>query len=75
MASIPSAPAQPDRSRLSLDLAPAVMTLLDHISDVTGVPKSQIVYGALLDQLSELVARADALKKRQADMVAQRGRK
>ena len=51
------------------------MTLLDHISDVTGVPKSQIVYGALLDQLGELVARADSLKKRQGDMLAQKGRK
>jgi len=75
MASIPSAPAQPDRSRLSLDLSPAVMALLDHVSDITSVPKSQIVYGALLDQLPELVARADSIKKRQTDLLAQKGRK
>jgi hypothetical protein len=68
--------AAPERARLSLDLAPSVLALLDHISEVTGVAKSQIVYGALLDAMADLVERADAIKKRQVELAApSRGRK
>jgi hypothetical protein len=52
------------------------LALLDHISEVTGVAKSQIVYGALLDAMADLVERADAIKKRQVELAApSRGRK
>lgn len=64
----PQTPLAADRQRLSLDLAPAVTLLLDHIAAVTGATKSQIVLGALLDALPDLVERADALKKRQVEL-------
>ncbi|MDH1381333.1 hypothetical protein N5J07_18140 [Comamonas aquatica] len=57
-----------DRSRLTLELSPAVACLLDHISTVTGSTKTQIVQTALTDALPELLARADALKKRHGEL-------
>ena len=56
--------ATPERSRLSLDVSEIVSGHLDHISQVTGVSKAQIVVGALLDALPDLLARADGLKAR-----------
>lgn len=53
-----------ERSRLSLELSPAVSLLLDHIATVTGSPKSQIVNQALFDALPLLLDRVDALAKR-----------
>ena len=55
---------QNDRSRLSVDLSPVVMSHLDHISEITGVSKAGIINAALLDALPDLLARADGLKKR-----------
>jgi hypothetical protein len=51
----------PERNRLSIDVSPVVMSLLDNVSRVSGVPKSQIVYGALLDHMADLVERTAAL--------------
>lgn len=53
-----------ERQRLSLDLAPGVSSLLDHIATVTGVPRSQVVTQALLDAMPGLLERADALQRR-----------
>jgi hypothetical protein len=41
-----------------------VSLLLDHISTVTGTPKSQIAIQALVDALPALLDRADTLQKR-----------
>jgi hypothetical protein len=71
----PSASAGSDRSRISVEISPVVAGLLDHISDITGVSRAQIVNGALLDALPQLVARADALKKRQGELAQSKGRK
>ena len=61
-------PASPygkdDRARLSLDLAPGVSLLLDHVSTVTGVPKSQLVTQVLLEALPAMLERSDGLQKR-----------
>jgi len=70
-----SASAGSDRSRISVEISPVVAGLLDHISDITGVSRAQIVNGALLDALPQLVARADALKKRQGELAQSKGRK
>jgi predicted transcriptional regulator len=59
-----------ERSRVSVDVSPTVASLLDHISEVTGVPRAQIVNTALLDALPVVLARADALKKRQSELSA-----
>lgn len=67
------APAALDRQRLSLDLAPDVALLLDHVSARTGLPKSQLATEALLAALPALLERADGLQKRaQAIHQAQR---
>jgi predicted transcriptional regulator len=58
----------PERTRLSVDLSPVISSHLDHISDVTGVTKSGIIAGALLDALPALLARADGLKKRHQEL-------
>ena len=58
----------PDRSRLSVDLSPVVMSHLDHISEITGVTKAGIITSALLDALPDLLARADGLKKRHNEL-------
>lgn len=65
-------PPTAERNRISIDVSPAVMSLLDNISEVTGVPKSQVVYGALLDHLAELVQRSVAIKMRQAELLKAR---
>ena len=57
-----------ERTRIAFDVSPSVGGLLDHISDVTGIPKSQIAQGALLDALPDLLARADVLKKRHQEL-------
>lgn len=71
----PSSPAGSDRSRISVEISPVVAGLLDHVSDITGVSRAQIVNGALLDALPDLVSRADSLRKRQAELSQLKGRK
>lgn len=53
-----------EKSRLSLELSPTVSQLLEHVSEITGTPKTQLVQAALVEALPELLARADGLKKR-----------
>lgn len=60
----PQVPTVADRQRLSLDLSPAVSALLEHVAQVTGTPRSQVVLAALLDALPGLVERADQLQAR-----------
>jgi hypothetical protein len=66
---------QNDRSRLSVDLSPVVMSHLDHISEITGVSKAGIINAALLDALPDLLARADGLKKRHVELTQGKPRK
>lgn len=60
--------AESERSRLSVELSPIVMSHLDHISEVTGQSKAALVVSALMDALPELLARADSLKKRHQEL-------
>ena len=59
MIAIPS-----DRSRLTLELAGPVMSLLDHVCEITGASRSGIINAALLDALPGLLERSDGLHKR-----------
>jgi uncharacterized protein (DUF1778 family) len=65
-------PIQTDRSRVSIDLSPQVSLLLDHVCDITGSNKSQIVLGALMDALPSLLERAEALGKRASTLQQQK---
>jgi hypothetical protein len=58
----------PDRSRISVDFSGVISSHLDHISEITGLSKSSIVAGALLDALPDLLTRADGLKKRHQEL-------
>lgn len=53
-----------ERTRITVDLSPAVLSLLDHVSGVTGVTRTQLVGQVLVDALPGLVARADEIQKR-----------
>lgn len=65
MATIPPiSPADPPRSRISLELSPAVSLLLDHVADITGSTKVQIANAALLEALPGLLDRSDLISKR-----------
>jgi len=61
---LPAIPPAAERQRLSLDLTPTVSALLDHVANVTGVPKSQLAVQALLDALPAALERAEGLQKR-----------
>lgn len=61
-------PPTNERNRLSIELSEVVSSHLSHISDVTGASKAAIVSAALLDALPDLLARADALKKRYGEL-------
>lgn len=57
-----------ERTRLTLELSPTVASLLEHVSDVTGTPKTQLVQSALVEVLPDILARADALAKRSKEI-------
>jgi hypothetical protein len=57
-----------DRTRVSIDLSAHVSLLLDHVCEVTGSNKSQLVLSALMDALPALLERSDALQKRSASL-------
>lgn len=57
-------PVLTERTRITADLSPAVLSLLDHVSTVTGVTRTQLVGQVLVDALPGLVARADEIQKR-----------
>lgn len=68
-------PIPPDRNRISFDVSPAVSSLLDHVSDVTGANKSQVALSALLDALPGLLDRAEGLQKRSVALSQPQGQK
>lgn len=57
-----------EKTRLSLELSPTVAQLLDHVSDVTGTPKTQLVHAALMSALPEMLQVADGLNKRAREL-------
>lgn len=61
-------PSTPDRSRLSVELSPVISSHLDHISEITGQSKAAIVSACLVESMPEILARADALKKRHQEL-------
>lgn len=68
-------PQTPDRSRVSVDLSPSVSLLLDHVCEVTGSNKNQVVLTALMDALPGLLERAEALQKRSAALALAQAKK
>lgn len=54
----------PERSRITLELSASVLSLLDHVSDVTGASRSSLINAAIVDALPGLLERSDGLHKR-----------
>lgn len=54
----------PERQRVTFDVSPSLSLLLDHVCEVTGATKSQVVMQALIDALPALLERSDGLQKR-----------
>ena len=65
----------PERQRIAFDVSPSVASLLEHVSEVTGVSKAGIATSALLDALPALLARADGIKKRHVELAQGKPRK
>lgn len=57
------------RLRANLDLSPAVLLCLDHVCEVTGSTRTQVINAALLDALPGLIERADTLVKRHQSLI------
>ena len=65
----------PERQRIAFDVSPSVASLLEHVSEVTGVSKAGIATAALLDALPALLARADGIKTRHGELSQGKARK
>jgi uncharacterized protein (DUF1778 family) len=62
---IPKPPASvPDRPRVNVELSPSVLALLDHVCDVTGSTRTQVIVNSLVEALPGLLERSDGLQKR-----------
>lgn len=61
--------SEPVRSRVQLELSPPVLSCLDHICEVTGSTRTQLVNAALMEALPGLIERADAVAKRSRELV------
>lgn len=61
--------AEPARLRANIELSPQVSLCLDHVCEVTGSTRSQVINAALLEALPGLIDRADAVAKRSRELV------
>lgn len=56
------------RTRITVDVAPEVALLLDHISSFTGTSRSQLVLQAVTDSLPAWLDLADTIKRRSGEL-------
>ena len=63
------------RVRLQVELTPALVSLLDHITAVTGASRAAVTVQALTEVLPVLVERVDGLKRRAAEVSRSSGGK
>lgn len=61
-------PQDTNRVRLQVELTPALVSLLDHITAVTGASRAATTVQALTEVLPVLVERVDGLKRRAAEV-------
>lgn len=60
--------ASEPRTRITVDVAPEVSLLLDHVSAFTGTSRSQLVLQAVTDALPAWVELADTIKRRAGEI-------
>lgn len=63
------------RIRANIELSPQVSLCLDHVCEVTGATRSQVINSALLDALPGLIDRADGFLKRSRELSQVQGKK
>lgn len=68
-------PQDTNRVRLQVELSPVLVSLLDHITAVTGASRAAVTVQALTEVLPVLVERVDGLKRRAADVSRSSGGK
>lgn len=68
-------PQDTNRVRLQVELTPALVSLLDHITAVTGASRAAVTVQALTEVLPVLVERVDGLKRRAAEVSRSSGGK
>ena len=64
-----------NRIRLQVELTPAIVSLLDHITSVTGASRAAVTVQALTEVLPVLVERVDGLKRRASEVSRSSGGK
>jgi hypothetical protein len=68
-------PQDTNRVRLQVELSPVLVSLLDHITAVTGASRAAVTVQALTEVLPVLVERVDGLKRRAAEVSRSSGGK
>lgn len=68
-------PQDTNRVRLQVELTPSLVSLLDHITAVTGASRAAVTVQALTEVLPVLVERVDGLKRRAAEVSRSSGGK
>jgi hypothetical protein len=64
-----SNPLSEQRVRLTVDVPPAVLALLDHYCEATGLSRSGVLLGLLVERLPALNAHAKELKNRAREVI------
>ena len=73
MATIPI--PEPARLRANIELSQQVSLCLDHVCEVTGSTRSQVINAALMESMPGLIDRADTVLKRSRELVQSQAQK
>lgn len=60
--------AAPDRQRVTVDLSPTVLSLLDNYCEVTGQSRSAVVNSLVVSNLAALIEQSQAIKRTARDL-------
>lgn len=63
------------RNRISFDASDLLLSHIDHICAITGQTRAALVSGVVVEALPDLLARADALRKRHQELSRDKGKR
>lgn len=61
--------AASDRQRITIDVSPPVMSLLDHYCEVTGQARSAVVNALIVANLATLTDQSQDIKRRSKELL------